>query len=479
MVDLHGLYHAEDTCPAKTVTIQYEGTFLKKTTLEFTTSSLWFALWVVSIPTNLFYKILPNYGFVDGLQIDYLIPKLYFSDLCAIAFVAAFLFPFFKAKKVWPTIVSALNTLKKKTTTFQLFLLLCGSLIVFSIRQLFTPFPIAALWFCSTSLLHIITATCAIQWCSRNTSKLLPLLFFALTSTVVLQSGVGLFQFGTQKSVNGFLFFGEPQLRFSQSLTKGDFAGIDTLIGTHLGYRVLPYGTTAHPNILAGFLVVSLWSVLALHLTKHVGSTLVVVATTCIALLCIALTLSLTAFAGVVCAALWLWIYTKSSSQSAKAVLFAVSCLMFFILPLILPMLSNWTHHTSSSIERRIMLNRTATQIFLQKPLMGIGAYQWTALQEKYSVSSESVRFVQPAHHVGLLFLAENGLLGLWILSLFILLMAQLTQHTVKLFVMSFCLLAPFLTADHFLITIHTGQWLVVLIWIVSVCIVNGEKKVF
>src|SRR5690606_28662361 len=57
------------------------------TSLLFFFQCVLLALWIFTIPTNLFWKMLPNFGFVGGLQIDYLIPKLYLSDLVSIGLI--------------------------------------------------------------------------------------------------------------------------------------------------------------------------------------------------------------------------------------------------------------------------------------------------------------------------------------------------------------------------------------------------------
>lgn len=68
-----------------------------------------------------------------------------------------------------------------------------------------------------------------------------------LVGTLLFQSLLAIFQFHTQRSFSNYLFLGETNLANYSGLAKGVFDGAE---------KILPYGTTAHPNILGGVLVV-------------------------------------------------------------------------------------------------------------------------------------------------------------------------------------------------------------------------------
>ncbi len=64
------------------------------------------------------------------------------------------------------------------------------------------------------------------------------------------------------------------------------------------------------------------------------------------------------------------------------------------------------------SLARRAWLNHAALQIFIQQPLVGTGLNLFTTQIKSTLPSQELVRFAQPAHHLGLLWLAETGFRG-------------------------------------------------------------------
>ncbi|MPM52872.1 hypothetical protein SDC9_99636 [bioreactor metagenome] len=92
--------------------------------------------------------------------------------------------------------------------------------------------------------------------------------------------------------------------------------------------------------------------------------------------------------------------------------------------------------------------------------LTGVGWNNFTTQVEKYSQHREIQRFVQPVHHLVLLFLAENGLLGIFALIL-------LFKNGVPrgLFLAAVPLLA-FAALDHFLFTQAIGWQLLGLSWL-------------
>ncbi len=90
--------------------------------------------------------------------------------------------------------------------------------------------------------------------------------------------------------------------------------------------------------------------------------------------------------------------------------------------------------------------------MILHQPLLGVGLNNFTAEVEKYNRSDEVVRFVQPAHHVGVLWFADTGILGLCIVAFLALKKIQLRKYVTPL-----CILFPILTLDHYLLTQQTG----------------------
>ena len=116
------------------------------------------------------------------------------------------------------------------------------------------------------------------------------------------------------------------------------------------------------------------------------------------------------------------------------------------------------------SLNRRASLNHAAWNIFSAYPLAGVGLNNFTAYEESFSPNREVVRFVQPAHHVGLLWLAETGLVG----GILVLLggrkiWKKLHDNQQKsAFLWCLFLVLPLAAFDHYLLTQQTGFFLII-----------------
>lgn len=429
--------------------------------------------WILTGPMNLFFKILPDYGFVGGLQMDYLIPKLYIVDVVGIAVLLTWMFQIFTQKFWWKSPQNILDSLTPYGPPAFLFSLLAT-------RQLFTPFPVSALWFLCTSALHIIIPYIFYcNWIALGSvvkKQWMEVIVGSVIACVVFQSLLGLYQFSTQREFIGYAFFGEPELSRGVSLSRANFAWLDDVIGSSLGYRILPYGTTPHSNILAGivvagvFILLTLWDFLEDKQTTSKAILLHTFLVICFTVLLISLSLS-SLLAGVIGVTLvWNLPLFEKHIHRVK-VQWMVLCALVFVSLFFATSLS-WlksveSFSTHASVTRRIRLNNAGIKMFTQNILSGVGLNQFTAEVETYSKVRETVRFVQPAHHVGILFLAENGILGVLILSIFLLRTAHRGSFPIYLMLVLFLL--PILSLDHYLYTLSQGQWLIGLIWLVII----------
>src|SRR3990167_4066671 len=220
-------------------------------------------------PSSWFLKFAENSAYVRGLFVDYLILKLYASDLIIILLLAIGLSALWvRPKWLVHKHLSGVATI------------LLGLLSLLAIRQLFAPWPATALWswvklieFGGLTIFlahyfHYLSLTQLINRpANQSTNQLIHRAWWlTLCVTVTFQSVMGFVQYYTQHSVFGYLFLGEVRLSESLNLAK------TTINGQEL---ILPYGTTSHPNVLAG--VVVIFGLLALRwwrLNRKSASTL-------------------------------------------------------------------------------------------------------------------------------------------------------------------------------------------------------------
>jgi O-antigen ligase len=407
-------------------------------------------------PTNFFLKFFESESYVNGLRVDYLIPKLYLSDV----FILILLFFWVTNKK------SKLRINKKKIKKFlKGKCLIIVLILIFVLRQLFTSYPISSVMY----LLRIMELGFLVKFLSKNKKKInKSWIKNSVLITLLFQSSVAIYQYIYQKSLFGYLLLGEPNLSNYIGVTKNNLFGAE---------KILPYGTTAHPNVLGGFLAIYL-----IYIFNKVGWKLENFAKIMIIFLSI-LVLFLTQSVSAIIAfllGLSLIIYQKYSKKTKKILRkkLTLKNIAFLILALIITTISLLNilarkYPNNQSISRRNYLNVAALNMTRSNILVGVGLNNFTSEVENFSDNKEVVRFVQPAHNIFLLFFAETGLLGIAILGAIAVKASDRNQP--KIFQLKnifkkkqknwwwIIVLLPIALLDHYLLTLNTGMLLFVL----------------
>jgi O-antigen ligase len=395
------------------------------------------------IPANLFLKFFEQTAYVNGLLIDYLLPKLYASDLPILALLWAWVgeLAWHKQKK----------TPEKKIQRVSLYFIITILLTLgFFFRQYAAEKSFAAIWF-FLKLLEM-GALATFLYYKRDVWQKNTVLPLVLAGTLLFQSIVGIWQFNTQKSFfPSYLWLGEVHLQQPLGLAKGNFNGVE---------KVLPYGTTAHPNILAGFLVIGILLLLAQLKTQKINIfTRSVFGITCLfAIVTLYLTQSYSAWLALLIGVLFIfWPKLTRFFASIKGLILLLC--IFIISPFVIHFASQY-FLKDTSFQRRNFLNAAALRMIIDRPFIGVGLNNFTAEVEKYSETREIVRFTQPAHNVPLLWLAETGLLGVSLLgSIFF---SLWKKKILKVMVIPILILSPILVLDHYLLSQQTGLLLLV-----------------
>ena len=379
------------------------------------------ALLIFLIPSNLFYVLTEAQSRVHGLQIDYLLPKIHSSDFVIVTLIVLWL-----SEKKWLSYGAKI----RRSRLLQGVLVL-GSILL--IRQYFTAYPLIAFW---TSFNLLKMALLAYVLWQKRTILTSSFSYTIIAITVLFQSLVAFWQWFTQSSVAGYWFLGETNVSSYAGLAKTTLGGID---------RVLPYGTTAHPNVLAGFVAVS--CIILLFRKKKASRHTNYLLTTALVVGCatVLLTQSISAILALLIGAA-IYFFPEFFKKISKSWMLS-GILLFWLLSIFLPVKSE-----NTSLIRRQYLNRGAVHMVVDHTLFGVGVQQFTTQIESYSTNREVVRFVQPAHNVPLLFLVETGILGVLFLWLVTRTFRKKTHLTT-----SFLILVPLLFLDHYLLTLQTG----------------------
>lgn len=399
--------------------------FKNKNTFDLIKLFLFFFI-IFTFSINLFYKLSLEGTYVRGLLVDYLIPKIYLAEL--------FLIPFL--------IIEFRQLSKIKIDTYLCFLIL---LLIF--RQLLSQSPLAAF----IHLLHIAEIMLFFKVVKLDplfTKKIAEKFALgAMLSVVVFQSLLAVYQFIFQKSLLAYKFLGETNLMDLANISKAQF---------FFSERILPYGATPHPNILAG--VVVILSILIINKIKNFKAMKLFLVIN--ALLIIFLTQSLSALI-----TLGLFFFYKffDGLKQKIGVKRTLIIVVYYIFLIFLPYLLGKIFTISTeqnSINRRVILNQASLEMFQHHMLFGVGINNFTLNLEEYSTNREVVRFVQPVHNLLLLILSEGGFLLLTIVFVLI------KQAKIKSFYSKTIILLAIVSLDHYLLTQFSGMSLLALFYL-------------
>ena len=422
------------------------------------------------LPVQLGKHFWPAFSYVEGLRIDYLSPTLYFTDiLIGLLFIVWFF--------CHPEFISGSHKMLKrvqhdslKKVFWEKWLLVV--LVIFIILGIVSSLSPLAGWYkflkiVEFSFLGFYAAT------KLKIKKDLPLILVLLSIGVAFESILAIAQFIQKSSLGGPLWF------LGERMFSGQTPGI---ANANIDGRLIlrPYATFSHPNVLAGYLVIAM-TFLLFDFKKIFSGVILVLGT--IALL---LTLSRVAIVlWAVIAVLWLTAYFKK--KRVIGLLVVLVCIGSILLT---PLSSRFTSLVDSdreTITRRQELNMAAVEMFKKSPVVGVGLNNFLVnLPEYQKPTSGPARnalhsnaggplWMQPAHNIYLLILAETGIVGfvffLWFLrKTYIMikdkgLRIKKKNKKVSLIVYhsSFIIVLALGFFDHYLFTQQQGQLLLAL----------------
>jgi O-antigen ligase len=400
-----------------------------------------FYLLVLFLPTQLGKHFWPDFAFIDGIRIDYLSPTIYATDVIIISLFVIWL------RRAKPTV-------NVRYVTFLLFLLVTIS---------FSENPLNGLYsfgkFLEYSFVFIYVAK-AIPFVVTM-QKLASLLAVG----TIGESLLALAQYVHQGSLGGLLyFFGE---RFFTASTPGI---ANASLNGELVLRA--YGTFPHPNVLAGFLIVSMLLIFFYLYTARKGI-LRAVATLSLLLGTAALILTLSRIA----IALWILFvgalflvqlfkrkFTKQKKMIMLRWLFLSVALVLVFIHMLAPRFLE-TSLSEETVTDRQLLTQAAVQMVIERPVMGVGLGNFLSALDESNSPLSSRFLLQPVHNIVLLAFAEIGIVGgevfVWFLGKSFAGLFK-KSNAVSLLPIALCVSAIMLTgmADHYWLTLQQGQLL-------------------
>lgn len=393
---------------------------------------------ILLLPTQLGKHFWPNFAFVLGQRIDYLSPTIYLTDLIIFLIFATAFFKF----KIWQ--FKWLNKIiRQRLIIFLVFIIVICLNVFLADRQLLALYG----WLRIFQLIGLFLIF-------RSTKSLFTIKL-SLLACLVYSAIIGLWQFSQQSSVGGWLYWlGERPLSLSFSQVAKE---------TLSGRLILPaYASFAHPNSLAGFLLLGVLIIFFLK-KKTNKKDLFIWPLLGLVFGCFVLTFSYVAFlslAGTICFLLFLNRLSFSDKKFFSWLSFSNLLLLGWLQ---LPILSFFSL-TNLSISRRVWLSYFAWPAFFQRPLIGLGLLNFIPFisQRFYG----QYLWLQPVHNFWYLSLAEGGL-ALFLGLVWVMLLSFKKALSCQAWWLAAGLLAVLLTGafDHYWITLPQNRLLVVVLF--------------
>ena len=411
-------------------------------------AKFFFYLLIIFLPTQFGKHFWPQSSFVYGLRLDYLSPTIYVTDIFIVLIFVFYL----------PSFINALRKINKNKLVIFLFFVLSLFLGINSSKNFPAGFYGLIKFFEFSFLAFYVYQN--IKIINKK------IIFYCFSASIVFESLLSFLQYVNQGSIGSlFYFFGERQY-FLQTPGVANAS-----INGQLVLRT--YATFSHPNVLAGFLVITMFFLFLFLPKGGIAKTLLVSA---LSLGTLSLFLSLSRASILVwfiCLSLLfcLLIYKKykKGKSNIKTSIFAASALIIFSLFLIFQnsLLAQRFLSTSlldESIIQRENLFHQAINMFEKNPVFGIGLNNF---YNNLNPFSNKILLIQPAHNIFILILSQAGIIGfLFFLSIlifgFIKIISVKTNKRKYLFCLFFsvCFLGMF---DHYFLTLQQGQLLLTL----------------
>lgn len=263
---------------------------------------------------------------------------------------------------------------------------------------------------------------------------------------------LAIFQVIFQKDL-GLTILGEPHLSQSiPAIAKITFNGFDFIRG---------YGTFAHPNVLGGFLVIAILSMILFVKPLKKDHKILITLQSLGLIACF----SRSAILALACGLLLIGLYQK------KARLLLTSLSIGFT-GLILLFINGLPWESSSFVERVTGI-KTAIQMILIHPL-GVGFNHYTLFLEEILGTALKPWEYQPVHNIFLLIGAEMGIFSLIVLIILLAILIKKTFHQKQIVILTVAIIFLGLF-DHYLLTLSQGQFLTIFVFSLAAMSYEGK----
>lgn len=412
------------------------------------------------LPTQLGKHFWPNVSLVTGIRIDYLSPIIYVTDVLLVllccSFVARQCKSFIRSKD--KSQKAKLQFKSKKFFLMVLGFLFFVSNIIFAQRPLVSLYGFIKLFefgFLAFYLAKTIYYNVQLQFIS---------LLFSISA--LFESILAILQYLNQGSLNGlFYFFGERNF-------NGATPGIAN-VSINGSLILRPYATFPHPNVLAGYLlltIVLVWS-FALKSDKRwmqiIGIVSLLLSSIALVLTFSRVTILLWAFFIVVLLFRLVFSNLKTPKKRVGVLLIIlIAIVSISFLPLSHDVVFRFaqTSLSEESVTERTELLAASLTMIQKHPLLGVGLDNFIPALAPLQKPLPLNLYLQPVHNIFVLVAAETGFIGFVLFILFwsttLLRIKKQKSGIRRTFVVLFLIILVTGFFDHYWLTLQQGQLL-------------------
>lgn len=401
---------------------------------------------IIALPSNLSKTWRVPSSYYQGIFYEYWSIKLYLSQILLLLTFLLTLLNLIRKNTIKPIFfLSRLSEPKNRVILLKTVLpvtTLIGILLLQTLRT--THWERTGVWFMTILLGPVVLALLL------KKNRLISNFPLAILISTSLQAVIGILQYGFQKNLLPYIFLGETQFTHPLFLAKSTMRS--ELV-------ILPYGTTPHPNILAGWLLVG---IAALFVSRGKVLRKIFIPLLLLHLFALLLTESFSAWSTLpLIILLFLWNKgTYSLQKIGKPAFLALIILSFSFwtaLPVILS--HTWPEGTVPlSISRR---SRPIEEVLKNPPslfLTGAGLGQSFPILNSSEDGGNIWKFAQPIHSSGIILVFELGICILLLLSIYYV----FVLNNYSFILNSFILILPVFYLDHYLTSQIMGQYVVI-----------------
>lgn len=368
----------------------------------------------------------PTSSLVYGIRVDYLAPTIYLFDLLLLGYLVARRSDLLR--KSWLSAKMFSRTSKTNSETRSD---LIGTLApILLVNLLFSANPLSTLSWSLHFLLYLLF------FLSLPKIYLLKSISYVLPLTLLFQLALSFTQVYLGHSIGGLMYYlGERSIAVGQpAVALGSF--MDSVV-------LRAYGTFGHPNVLAGWSIISL--LILLRLKSNIYLLASATATTAMMVMLAQSRSALITLFGLVIP------FYLIKKLKVRLVYFAIVLSSLFSLLSPTQILS--PSRAELSLSQRLDLQGLSWKVVSRYPIFGTGAQ---ASISTYPSLAPGNRLLQPDHNSFTLFLSWFGLLGVLALLYSLRLLLSPSIHLLSP-------LLPLLALDHYFLTSPQGLFIFLL----------------